>query len=100
MHKSATFTDVCGAQQSKPVLMSSWLTHANGDGDKVDEPEQDILSMEAHSKKDAGGDDERHKQDDQQLLHHLGQKVRDAAVQPIAALPAQIALLSKPATTM
>ncbi len=44
--------------------------------------------MEAHSVEDADGHGQRHKQDDEQLLHHLGQQVGDGAVQPVAALPA------------
>ena len=46
-------------------------THADGDGDEVDEPEEDVLAVEADREEDAGRDDQRHKQDDHHLLHHL-----------------------------
>ncbi len=65
-------------------------THADGNGDEVDEPEEDVLAVEAHSEEDACGDDQGHKQDDHHLLHHLGEQIGHRAVQAVTALPAQI----------
>lgn len=63
-------------------------THANGDGDEVDQPEEDVFAMEANRIEDACRDHQRHKQDDHQLLYHLGQKIGHCAVQAVTALPA------------
>lgn len=78
----------CASAQPRRVFRGWSRTNAGGGGDKVDKPEENVGAAQLAWRKHDDGEQQRQKEEDGELFHHLGNQVCYRPVEPIIALPA------------